>query len=164
MDSLVRYIGGPHIAAHRNIAAIQERLQPGVKPEVLEKLIHGYEYGAPKCLKAISSDENFMVYYRYGNHKSCDLHPEEYKKVMVKDSKRGNAIFVDPDLLPFIPDLHLTPQGIVDVYNKWKSSRNVFDSSFRPEYRCKAINDWVDAEAEGMVSFIHSFRRFLQEI
>lgn len=49
---------------------------------------------------------------------------------MVKDSKCGNVILVDPDLLPFIPDLHLTPQGIVDVLNKWKASRPVFDSPF----------------------------------
>ena len=125
VDSLVRYIGGPHIAAHRDINKIRDRLRLGVEPDVLDKLIHGYVYGAPKRLHATSSDKNFMAYYRYGNHKTCDLHSAEYKKVMVKDSKRGNVILVDPKLLSFIPDLHLTPQGIVDVDNKWLSTRTV---------------------------------------
>ena len=102
----------------------------GVELDVLDKLIHSYVYGAPKHLHATSSDANFMAYYHYGNHKTCNLHSAEYKKVMVKDSKRGNNILVDPEILPFIPDLHLTPKGIVDVDNKWKSSRPVFDFSF----------------------------------
>ena len=46
------------------------------------------------------------------------MYSEEYRKVIMKDSKRGNVILVDPSFLPFIPDLHLTPQGIVDVDNK----------------------------------------------
>ena len=63
VDSLVRYIGGPHIAAHRDINKIRDRLRLGVDPDVLDKLIHGYVYGAPKRLHATSSDKNFMAYY-----------------------------------------------------------------------------------------------------
>ena len=80
---------------------------------------------------------------------------------MVKDSKRGNVILVDPLVLLFIPNLHLTPQAMVDVDNPWKDERPVFDSSFRPAIWCDAINDWIDKETEGEVFFPGSFQRFL---
>jgi hypothetical protein len=57
-------------------------------------------------------------------------HPDELRKVFVKDVKRGFAIALDKRLIPFIPDLHVTPLGIVDIDNPWKQSRPVFDSSF----------------------------------
>lgn len=77
---LVRYIEGPHIAAHQDIDKIRDKLRLGVDPEVLDNLIHGYIYGAPKHLNATLSDTNFMAYYCYGNHKTCDLYSAEYKK------------------------------------------------------------------------------------
>jgi hypothetical protein len=117
VESLVRYIGGPHVGEHRSIPAIRKRLEKGVDPEVLNHLLHGFEYGAPKKVKGYSSNDNFMQYKRYGNHSSVDDHPEEHKKVMVKDSKRGNTILLDKRLLMFIPHLHLTPQGLADLYN-----------------------------------------------
>jgi hypothetical protein len=161
VESLVRYIGGPHVGEHRSIPAIRKRLEKGVDPEVLNHLLHGFEYGAPKKVKGYSSNDNFMQYKRYGNHSSVDDHPEEHKKVMVKDSKRGNTILLDKRLLMFIPHLHLTPQGLADLYNKWKNSRSVYDSSFRPELWCEGINDWVNTITEGDVTFPGSFKRFL---
>ena len=130
VESLVRYIGGTHTGAHRNIAEIRRRLTPSVDPELLRRIIEIFEYGAPRAASGYSSDENFHAFRRYGNHKSCTLHADKFKEVMVKDSKRGNMILVDDRLLWFIRDLHLTPQAMVDVDNIWKNARPVFDSSF----------------------------------
>ena len=130
VESLVRYIGGTHTGAHRNIAEIRRRLTPSVEPELLRRIIEIFEYGAPRAASGYSSDENFHAFRRYGNHKSCTLHADKFKEVMVKDSKRGNMILVDDRLLWFIRDLHLTPQAMVDVDNIWKNARPVFDSSF----------------------------------
>lgn len=94
-----------------------------------------------------------MAYYRYGNHKSVDTNGAEFQKTMVKDSKKGNTLLLDQDLIPFIPHLHLTPQGIVNVDNKYKSNRPVFDSLFHPEEYCEAINDWINPELKGDISF-----------
>ena len=38
VESLVRYIGGPHVGEHRSIPAIRKRLEKGVDPEVLNHL------------------------------------------------------------------------------------------------------------------------------
>ena len=130
VESLVRYIGGTHTGAHRNIAEIRRRLTPSVEPELLRRIIEIFEYGAPRAASGYSSDENFHAFRRYGNHKSCTMYADKFKEVMVKDSKRGNMILVDDRLLWFIRDLHLTPQAMVDVDNIWKNARPVFDSSF----------------------------------
>ena len=80
---------------------------------------------------------------------------------MVKDSKRGNTILVDQWLLYFVPHLHLTPQAMVDVENRWKNSRPVFDSLFRPKLWNEAFNDWVDKVTEGECHFPGAFKQFL---
>lgn len=81
---------------------------------------------------------------------------------MVKDSKRGNIILVDDLLLHFIPYLHLTPsQALVDVLNKWKNERPIFDSSLCPFVWNKAFNDSVDKITEKEYHFPGSFVQFL---
>ena len=44
VESLVQYIGGPHIAAHWNIAQIRDRISKRVDQVTLNWLIHGYVY------------------------------------------------------------------------------------------------------------------------
>jgi hypothetical protein len=85
-------------------------------------------------------------------------------EVFVKDCKRGFALALDKRVLPFVRDLHLTPLGIVDLDNPWKNARPVFDSTFRPDVRANAINDWVKKEDEFPVQYPGSFMRFLQWI
>ena len=83
---------------------------------------------------------------------------------MVKDSKRGNTILLDPDILNFVPYLHLTPQAMVDIESKWKDERPVFDSSFHPEIWSEGINDWINKETEGDVYFPENWIAFLIDI
>ena len=83
---------------------------------------------------------------------------------MLEDSRRGNTLLLDKNLLMFIPHLHLTPQGLVDLDNKWKSDRPVFDPTLCPQIWCDAINDWVDKTTEGQVYFPGSFTRLLISI
>ena len=130
----------------------------------MNQVIHQYEYGAPQQVHDYSSNENFREYRAYGNHSSCDIHEEKFMQVMLKDSRRGNTLLLDKNLLMFTPHVHLTPQGLVDVENKWKSDRPVFDSTFRPQIWCEAINDWVDKSTEGQVYFAGSFVRLITSI
>ena len=161
VPSLVRYLGGTHTGAHRNIQQIRRDLTPSVDPDLLEEVIALFTRGAPNVACGYSSNDNFMAYYRYRNHHSCDDFQDFFEEVMVKDSRRGNTILVDPLVLLFIPHLHLTPQAMVDVINPWKDARPVFDSLFRPAIWCHAINDWIDKETEGEVFFPGSLLRFL---
>ena len=161
VPSLVRWMGGPHTGAHRDLAQIRRNLTPSVDPELLNNVIQLFERGAPNACEGHSTNINFMEYFRYGNHASCEANEDLFKEVMVKDSKRGNTILVDPCMTLFIPNLHVTPQAIVDVENVWKSPRPVFDSTWRPNIASFAINDWIDKITEGEVFFPGSFQRFL---
>ena len=80
---------------------------------------------------------------------------------MVKDNRRGNIFAVDPELLDFIPHLHLTLQGLVDVDNKWKADRPVFNSSYQPDPTSTSINNWVSKDTEGGVTLAGLFIQYL---
>ena len=65
VEDTVRYIGGPHIGAHRNPDAIRKRLTAGVEPTILDRVISQFVYGAPKKVHGVSSNANFMEYLKY---------------------------------------------------------------------------------------------------
>ncbi len=161
VEKLVRYIGGPHLATHRDIHRILRKLRPSCPQHHLDELNRIFTIGAPKLVNATNTEENFLHYYQYGNHSTVDQHPDIFLKALVKDSRRGNVIILDDRLLPYMPHTHLTPQGLADVDNKWKNPRTIFDSSFRPDVHCMAINDWTDKHNEPAVTYPGSFVRFL---
>jgi hypothetical protein len=130
IPKLVRFLGGPHLGEHRDVAKTICWLHPSIDPHVLQEFHGIFVYGAPKSCQASATEENFLAYLQHGNHGLAANHPDELRKVFVKDVKQGFAIALDKRLIPFIPDLHVTPLGIVDIDNPWKQSRPVFDSSF----------------------------------
>ncbi|KAG7346927.1 hypothetical protein IV203_005996 [Nitzschia inconspicua] len=112
---LVRFLGGPHLGATRDVDKILQTLQPSVDPEILQELHCVFVYGAPRHCQGSSTEDNFLAFLRYGNHASANPHPDKLRKVFVKDLRRGFAIAIDKRLLRFLPDLHVTPLGIVDI-------------------------------------------------
>jgi hypothetical protein len=161
---MVRYIGGPHVHAHRNVPKILENLRPSLTPEIYNQVRHLYTVGSPAHFNAHSSTRNTQSFIKHGNHKSARDNPAIFEKVVVKDSKRGVCLLFDLGLLPFIWHLHQTPLGIVDINNKWKSPRPVFDSSFHPEFWSFAINDWIDLSHEPGLEFPFAFLLLLSWI
>jgi hypothetical protein len=153
MGTLVRYIGGPHVGAQRDVARIMSNIKHSVKPTTQKDLYRVYTQGAPTICNGHSTASNFLDFYKHGNHKSTQDHPDEFLKVFLKDCKRGHALALDIRLLPFIYHAHLTPQGIINIENAWKSMRLVCDSSFRPNVHSMAINDWTDTANEPELEF-----------
>ena len=141
---MVRWIGGPHVAAHRDHATILHRVrQSGADPTLLRTLERIFYCGIPAHCNVEASKENFQAFYSYGNHKTVLEEPDKTYKAMVKDSVRGYTLLFDERLIPFILNCHLTPQGVVDLNSPFKNPRPIFDSSFRPFPWCQAINDWT---------------------
>lgn len=108
-----------------------------------------------------NTKENFQKFKVYGNHKSAEANIKKYEATMVKDNQRDNIYVVDLELLDFIHHMHLTPKGLVDVDNKWKSDRLVFDSSFEPDPTSTSINNQVSKQTDGGVTFAGSFVQYL---
>ena len=156
--TVVRYMGGPHTAAHRDPDAILSVLRPSVDPQVLADLERIFKFGVPNYINAHSSEENFQAFRHYGNHGSVDNIPDaDARKTLVKNFKRGYVLVMNKDLLDFIPNMHLTPQGIVDLDHPHKNPRPIFDSSCRPQPWCSAINDWTNKRNEPNLIFATGF-------
>ena len=161
IEKLVRYIAGPHLATHRNVSRIMQKLHHSCTDDQRAELKRTFVHGAPKVIRAKNTEENLLKYYKYGNHSTVDTNPEVFRKALVKDSRRGNVIVLDDRLFVFIPHTHLTPQGLADLDNPWKKPRTIFDSSFLVDEMSMAINEWTNKKTEPKVTYPGSFRRFL---
>ena len=151
---LVRWIGGPHVAAHRDHPRILATLKEyGVPQGTIETLRRVFLDGIPAFCNADSTEDNFLAYYRYGNHSTVEEEPEKTFQALLKDYRKGYTLLFDPRAVLFMIHCHLTPQGVVDLNTPYKNPRPIFDSSFRPYPWCHAINDWTDKDNEPELTF-----------
>jgi hypothetical protein len=68
---------------------------------------------------------------------------------------------MDPWLTFFVPNLHRTPLGVVDLNKLHKNPRPIFDSSFRPTTWDMAINDFTCKEREPEIVFPKAWLLYL---
>ena len=159
---LVRWIGGPHVGEQRDHPTTMERLKmAGVEERVRRDLRRIFYDGIPALCQASATEKNFLAYYRYGNHSTVDEDPEKTYKAMVKDSRKGFTLLLDQRAILLMLHCHLTPQGVVDLNTPYKSPRPIFDSSFRPEPWCWAINDWTSPDNEPPLTFSTAEMEFM---
>ena len=159
---LVRWIGGPHVGAHRDLEGTFQALDEAqVDPKVISDLKRIFTDGIPARCTASSTERNFEAFYRYGNHSTVDEEPEKTYKAMVKDSRKGFILVFDQRMVLFILHCHLTPQGVVDLNSLFKNPRPIFDSSFRPYVWCYAINDWTHKDNEPPLTFASAEMGFM---
>lgn len=83
-------------------------------------------------------------------------------KAMVTNNKKGFVILLDPRLLLFVLDCHLTPQGIVDLNTLHKNRPcSIFHSGFYPDPWCSAIDDWTHKDNEPHLAFAEAEMGFM---
>jgi hypothetical protein len=68
---------------------------------------------------------------------------------------------MDPALVHFTLNTHLTPQGLVDIVHHRRKPQPVSDSSFRPLSGAHTINDWTSKVNEPPLHVADSFQQFL---
>ena len=157
---MVRWIGGPHGNAHLNIPAILSKLRLIVDPDIFTDISRILLLGAPAKCTAEASEENFQAFRTYGNHTSVTENQDIFASTIVKQSKRGLTLIMDPNLIHFALNAHLSPQGLVDVLHPRRKPRPISDSSFRPNPSAMAINDWTEKKNEPKLYFAKSFMNF----
>ena len=162
IPSAVRFISGQHTGAHRDNEAILKRLKGVVNDTTYQQLSSLLVDGAPLFCQAQFTEENFQAYRQYGNHKSTDENPEIAARLLAKDFRKGYVVMMDQRLLDCVPHLHVTPIGIAELDNPDRKERFVFDSSFRPNIRCLAINDVTSKDTEPELTFSKAFMDFLR--
>lgn len=77
----VRWMGGPHVGAHRNVTETLSYLCGKVDEITYTALEASWRHGVPKLCNAEASEENFRAYLAYGNHASVNEEPELTKKL-----------------------------------------------------------------------------------
>jgi hypothetical protein len=160
--TVVRLIGGQHTAAHRDVPAIlQELRRAKVDPAVLADLERVFTTGSPAFRNASSTERNFRAFLEYGNHKTITEDIPKTQKALVKDIRWGYVLIMDPWLTFFVPNLHRTPLGMVDLNKLHKNPRPIFDSSFQPTPWAMAINDFTSKHTEPEIIFPKSWIQYL---
>ena len=158
--TMVRWIGGPHVNEHLNVPAILALLKPIVDPDIYDDVKRIYTFGAPAFCNASATEANFQAFLQYGNHQSVTQNQDTFESTIIKQSKRGLTLIMDPQLIHFALNAHLSPQGLVDIDHERRKPRPLSDSSFRPFPGAFAINDWTNKANEPALHFAHSFHRF----
>jgi hypothetical protein len=162
--ALVRWMGGSHVHAHRDIPALMAFLEGKLDPVLFKDVCRIYTSGIPRRCRAVSTEANFQAFFRYGNHASASAAPDKAYQALVKDARRGFVIPFDRRVIPFVLHCHVTPQGMVDMDNPYKKPRPIFDSTFRPDDWCMAINDWTSMAQENPVLCVDIEKEFMQWI
>lgn len=146
--ALIRWIGGSHVGAHRDRAQTLHRLRPKLPQHLFDELTRIFYSGIPRQCNVSATEANFQAFYQYGNHSTVDKEPTKTYKALLKDAKRGYVLPFDKRVIPYVLNCHVTPQGMVDLEKPNKKPRPIFDSTFRPEPWCSAINDWTTKDTE----------------
>jgi hypothetical protein len=157
MASVVRWIGGPHVAAHRDVTASLAFLEGKIEPVTHNHLARLWRHGVPASCNAEASEANFQAYRAYGNHATMDEDPDMTYRTLLKENSRGYCLIFDSRMVHFTLNCHLTPNGLIDIGHPYKKPRQIFDCSNRPENWCSGINDWTNKHNEPPLHFGPSF-------
>ena len=157
---VVRWIGGPHVGANRDIDASLAYLRGIVAPGLCDSLERMWRHGSPAVCNASATDQNFQEYKSYGNHATVTDEPEVTYSTLLKDSARGYCVLFDKRAVDFTLNCHVTPIGLVDHNNPHKNARPIFDASFRPEPWCSGINDWTTKTTEPSINFADALDKY----
>jgi len=102
-------------------------------------------------MNATSSSKTFWEYLRYGNHKSITSRPELVQKSLVKEEKYNYIIPLPSWMARFIPNLHMSPKGI--IIKEGKKDRIVYDISFHIHAHSFCLNDCTTVNDELLIYY-----------
>lgn len=128
---VVRYVGGQHTAAHRNFPDILwELCRAQVDPVVFADLDRVFTVRSPTFCNASASEENFRAFMAYGNHESIAEDITKTEQALLKDICPGYVLIMDTWLTFFVPSLHRTPLGMVNLNKMHKNPGQFLTAAF----------------------------------
>ena len=136
----------PSESKQLDVTAILSTLKPIVDPDIYEDVERILTVGSSALFNARGASEaNFQAYLKYGNHKSVTQNESVFASTIIKQSKHGQlTLIIDPQLIHFVLNAHLTLQILVDIMHHRRKPRPISDSNFRPLPNSFAINDWTN--------------------
>lgn len=162
LGSVMRYAGENYTGEFRNIEYIMSQIRGIAPDEICDNVEKLLKVGAPHEMYGHSTYENFKTYKDYGNHKSILLKPEKIKKVMNKENKYCYAMAFPAWIARFVPNMHLTPQGL--VVKPGKNDRLIFDASIKIKWDSYNINMATDNSTAPKIYYGEKFAMHLKRI
>jgi hypothetical protein len=141
LAAVQQFLGGQHTAAHQDPDEILPQVQGLVSEKVFNDVKWIMHFGAPAQFKEHGSHEQFLEYRNYGNHKSIEKNHEAFPRAMNKEDKRDYVLTFPAYIKDYIPNLWLTPNGLVQIPGK--KDRVIFDASFRIHAHSRPYNSCV---------------------
>jgi hypothetical protein len=118
------------MAAHHKVPAILRELRrANLDQDLLANLGQVFTAGSPTHCNASAIERNFRAFLEYGNHKTITEDVPKTQKALVKDICCGSILITDPWLAFFIPNLHLTPLGMVEINSTKTCARSLIAAS-----------------------------------
>jgi len=128
---LLSCLRGEYTGEYRDpISIINTLLYHNCPIDIVNDVQRVFTIGAPASFSAESSADNFQSYLLYGNHLSATRNPEIVEKSIEKEINNAYGIPLPSWLAPFIPNIHLSPLGL--LLREGKKPRLIIDHSFEP--------------------------------
>ena len=162
VPSLIRYLGGNHTSAWRDIPALMSYLKSMIPDHDLSDLRRVLQVGCPAVLNATTSRSNFLDYWRYGNHSTIASYHDNLVQSLAKEDAYQYILPLPSWLARFIPNLHLNPLGL--VVKPGKDNRLVIDPSFWVGPDSTPINSLTHIGNEPPIRFASALTRHLSRI
>ena len=162
LASVIRFASGNYTATFRDPDLILKEIRGIAPDEICSNVDKLLRVGAPHHMTGHSTRSNFQTFKSYGNHSSIYLKPSRIKKVMNKEHKYQYVMAFPNWLARFVPNLHLTPQGL--VVKSGKNGRLIFDASFKPMFDSLNINMTTNPKTAPPIEYGFKFKLNLARI
>ena len=118
--------------------------------------------GCPNKMTAESTHENFLKFFRYGNHTSIQQSLHKVMNTLNKEDRNQYLLPFPNWIARFILNLHLTPQGLLSKTGK--TDRLIWDGFFQPDWESVCVNMMLDRTTEPTIVYGDAFDRHLIRI
>ena len=162
VPSLIHFLGNNYTNAHLDPHKIASKLKNIAPPNIIEYVLRALLTGAPSKFHGHSSSQNFWNYKKYKNHESISSRPDLVTKALNKEERNNFILPLPAWLARFIPNLHLSPEGI--IIKEGKKDRIIFDASFKNFHDSLCPNQWSSASDEPPIWYGSAFIRHLTRI
>ena len=163
LSTVIRSLRGTYTGEFRDAAGTlaalrQTNCDPALVQEVFRTLIIGY----PNKMNACSSHENFLKFFRYGNHVTIKSNPTNVRTTLNKEDRNQYLLPFPNWIARFCKNIHLTPQGLLSKLGK--NDRLIWDGSFIPEWDSTCVNMMLNGQDEPEIHYGDALLRHINRI